>query len=130
MKKGIYEIIVEGKIITCRLNGSFSEGQAIEFDSKMKEIVGKISPAPFFVIFNLSEFTGATPEAFQVQERFNQWLATTTLVAKANIDGSEIISSIVDHHMPSRKVKLYGCFNSELDAKAWFERIRKELEKN
>jgi hypothetical protein len=123
MVRANYEIEISEQTIVARLIGSFGESLANSFTSELKHKITEISPSPFYLIINIIDFTGATPEAYQIQENFNQWLRNTSLVAKANVIDSQLISNIVGNQMPSRETELFRIFDSESQAFDWFESI-------
>ena len=123
MVRANYEIEISEQTIVARLVGSFGESLANSFTSELKQKITELSPSPFYLIINIIDFTGATPEAYQIQENFNQWLRNTSLVAKANVIDSQLISNIVGNQMPSRETELFRIFDSESQAFDWFESI-------
>lgn len=125
MVKASYEIEVSEQTIFVRLTGSFSEKLASNFTNELRQTITKICPSPFYLIINIIKFTGATPAAYALQEKFNQWLRNTSLIAKANVIDSKLISNIVGNQMPSRETELFKIFESEQDALAWFNTIQK-----
>lgn len=123
MLRASYEIEVSEQTIIARLIGNCSGKLAANFTNELKQTIRNISPKPFYLIINIIEFEGATPEAYQIQENFNQWLRSTNLVAKANVISSQLVSNIVGNQMPSRENQLFKICESEEEAKAWFESI-------
>lgn len=123
MLRARYEIEVSEQTVIARLIGSFSDSLATNFTTDLTKTISELSPSPFYLIINIKEFSGATPEAYQIQEKFNQWLRNTSLVAKANVIDSQLISNIVGNQMPSRETELFKIFDCENDATTWFQTL-------
>lgn len=98
---GEIEIILDGNIIIATLVGSFNEEGAIKYTESVKEIVKNLKGESYAILVDNSNLDGGTPEAYQVLEKYNQWLNSTNITAKAITVKDTITVDLIKSLSPS-----------------------------
>jgi hypothetical protein len=65
---------------------------------------------------------GATPDAFNISNKFNEWLNGQNMVAKAIVITSQVIKSIDQQWVPSKAVQNIEYFDNKDDALVWLNK--------
>jgi hypothetical protein len=104
------------------LKGAFNEfGVQIWFE-KLKLIVKQLNGKPFSILINYLEADGATPEAFQVANKYNSWLCEQNLTAKAIVASTLLaaidLSQISEQNRVNQKYKYFTTVPSAIE---WLE---------
>jgi len=122
LEHGKYTIIVEENIINVTLEEAFNEQGAQALAKELTEIINTFNQQKILILGNLLKLLGATPEAFAVSNKFNEWLNTQNLVAKALVINSATIKAIDQQRVPSKEVQNIAYFDNEADALSWLKK--------
>lgn len=125
---GSYDFRIEGNILFQTFIGMFSENSARAYLKEAQQLIKKFDGNPFFIVIDIREMDGATPEAYDMTEHYNQWVNTQHLVAKAIIVKNKVVGKIGSNRMPTLKTQNLQYFNDIDGALAWFESINKYQE--
>lgn len=117
---------LDKQIIRATLKGMFNELGAQEYTNTVKEYVLSLGSKPFAILINNLEMKGGTPEAYQELEKYNRWLNTQNLIAKAMVIESNLHQQMIDHYSPSRQSQNTRSFLTEEEAINW---LQQELSK-
>ncbi len=118
---GVYRLVKKGYIIEVALSGAFNEFGAIDWTEAVKEAIASYHGKPFAILMDLTQAQGATPEAFEVGERYNEWLNTQNLVAKAVVYGSHVLKDIELNIVKAKKKQHLKNFDDIEQARAWLK---------
>ncbi len=122
---GIVEVFIEESIITIKyvgeLNGEGIELGLIELRKSIEQFTGQ----PFCILADDLELSGATPEAFEILNEFDNWVNTQCLVAKATVIKSKVLLKIINSNIPARKNQNLRGFENIDEALQW---LHNELE--
>lgn len=121
VEHGENTIIVKENIIHITLKGGFNEYGAKDVSRKTKEIICAFNQKRFLMLVNLLNLEGATPEAFNTSNEFNEWLNSQNMVAKAIVITSQTIKAIDQQWVPSKTVQNIEYFDNEEDALKWLK---------
>lgn len=104
------------------LKGAFNEYGVQVWFEKLKTIVNQLHGKPFTILINYLEADGATPEAFQVANKYNSWLCEQNLTAKAIVT-SPILAAIdlAQINEKNRKQQNYKYFITVPSALEWLK---------
>ena len=116
-------IIVKNNVIHITLNGAFNEYGANKVSKNTKEIIRAFKNRRFMILTNLLSLDGATPEAFNESNEFNEWLNKRTMIAKAIVITSQAIKAIVQQRVPSQAFQNIEYFENENDAINWLTKF-------
>lgn len=122
LEHGKYAIIVDENIINITLEEAFNEQGAKALAKELTEIINNFNQQKILILGNLLKLPGATPEAFAVSNKFNEWLNTQNLVAKALVINSPAIKAIDQQRVPSKEVQHIAYFDNEADALNWLKK--------
>jgi len=114
-------IHVEENIIVAKLIGAFNGEGAKKYTNGMKKAVKDLQGKSFLMLVNDLKLEGGTPEALQELEKYNSWLTTQKLIAKAMVVKSNMLIEIIDKFSPSQKLQKYAFFDNEKDAYTWLK---------
>ena len=112
---------LHGCIIVSTLIGSFNGAGARVYVQGIKRIINSLHGEPFAILVDNSDMHGATPEAYEELERYNQWSMQKNLVAKAFIIPSKATIEIVKSHSPSITRQNIKSFKDKASAIEWLE---------
>lgn len=116
---GKYEISVRDYQITTTLFGSYNTQGIEAWISEMKKSILSFSGEPFVILVNELEATGATPEALERGNEYNEWLNHQSLVAKAVVYSEDIYEEIDKKSLPARSQQNIKFFKKVKDAQLW-----------
>lgn len=122
IEHGESTIVAKENIIHITLKGAFNEYGAIDVSKKTMEIIRNFNQKRFMLLVNLLNLDGATPEAFNISNEFNEWLNSQNMVAKAIVITSQVIKAIDQQWVPSKVVQNIEYFDSENDALIWLKK--------
>lgn len=105
--------------ITLELNGAFNEVAVHHCSIEVKSAIRSLEGAAFTLINNGESFDGATPEAYEATEKFNEWLNTQNLIAKANITKSKVIAGLSKKLVNALKDQNVRFFDNIDEAEKW-----------
>jgi len=116
---GGYNITISDNIISIVAKGAFNEIGFQGIAVQLRELVSNLSGAPFYILVDLSELDGATPEAFNELEILNQWLNTQNMQAKALVINSAVNEMIIKKRTPALQKQNVQRFTDRLAAQQW-----------
>ena len=122
VEHGENTVIVKENIIHVTLKGAFNEYGAKDVSNKTKEIIRAFNQKRFTILINLLSLDGATPDAFNTSNEFNEWLNNQNMVAKAIVITSQTIKAVDQQWVPSKAVQNIEYFDNEDDALRWLEK--------
>lgn len=125
MEHGIFHISHQPRFLLIKLTESFNQEGSLAFTTAAKVAISELGPMPFALLFDITEFEGATPEAYQEIEALNIWLNTQKLIAKATVIKSRVQIAIANYLSPARKQQNTQHFYHHSDAQIW---LTQELE--
>ena len=111
------DFINETLVVT--LTGTFNDLAVERWTNEVKEIVSTYSGKPFKMLMDLSSTSGGTPEAFDVANRYNQWLNTQNLIAKAIIYSCKMNEAIEQKYVWAKEIQNIKTFNNRREAFDW-----------
>jgi len=118
---GKYSIDFINETLVVSLVGTFNEQAVENWTRDVKDIILSYSGKPFKMLMDLSCSTGGTPEALAVANRYNQWLNTQNLLAKAVIYASKMNQSIDEKYVWSKKEQNIKVCNNRREAFDWLD---------
>ena len=118
---GEVSFALQGNIIIATLVGSFNELGAEQYTEGLKSYINEFSQDPFAILVDNSLMDGGTPEAYQVLEKYNQWLNTTNMIAKAIVVQNSVTNELIEFLSPSIKFQTVKCFIEKVNAMEWPE---------
>lgn len=119
MEHGIFHIVHQPSFLLIKLTGSFNQEGSLAFITAAKRAITEFEQQAFALLFDITEFEGATPEAYEEIEVLNIWLNSQRLIAKATVIKSRIQISIVNYLSPARKSQNTQHFYHHSDAQIW-----------
>jgi len=124
---GEVSFTLQDNIIIATLVGSFNEFGAEKYTEGLKGYINDFAQESFAILVDNSLMDGGTPEAYQVLEKYNQWLNTTSMVAKAIVVQSLVTNELIEFLSPSIKHQTVKCFNEKAPALKWLQDRVKSL---
>ncbi len=116
---GEIKLTTQGGIIIARYVGQFNlQGLQIGVDN-IRAIIDQFNNEPFAMLIDDLDLIGGTPEAYAELERFNQWLGTQKLIAKATVIDSSVKLKIIDSLVCSRATQNHQAFSDVPTALSW-----------
>lgn len=116
---GTTEVLLDPPLIRVRAAGRFNLAGCERFCERVGAAVREMGESPFGMLIDNLEFEGGTPEAYAELDRFNAWLNTRPMVAKAMIVKSEVLQTIMDQLAPSRRQQNIRCFRESAEGERW-----------
>lgn len=112
---------VDGNIITVVMKGSFNE-YGFKFTAKrIKCIVDTFQDKEFYILMNMLETIGGTPELYKEANKYNEWLNNQNMVAKAVVIKSRVTWDIYNARVIANKIQVNKVFDNEPDALKWLK---------
>lgn len=127
MEHGIFHIAQKPNFLNIKLLGSFNQEGTLAFVKAMKAAIIEFNNLKFTLLFDITEFDGATPEAYKEVELYNLWLNNQKMVAKATVIRSRVQISIVNLLSPARQQQNTQNFYHYDEAEHW---LTQELTKS
>lgn len=93
---GNFSVHIKDSTIHVSSRGSFNVEGTLKCCEAIDNAIAQLSPSPFLICVDLTKFEGATPEAWDVTERFNESLINRPLTAKAIVANSRFVTSYVE----------------------------------
>jgi len=121
MVHGTFEITIDGSLIICKIIGAFNAEGAKRYVEAVKKQITARQSKPFKMLIDHLHFEGATPEAYEIANAYNEWLSTTNIVAKAVVSHSEVINQIELIYTPSKTTQNIQYFQTYEPAMSWLE---------
>ena len=121
---GDVSIRVENNIIIAETKGAFNEYGARKYtEAVKKEIKQRFGNSPFSMLVNIEKIDGGTPEAFVELEKYNEWLNSQQLIAKAMVTNSQTNIQLLEKYSPSRAKQNIKNFVCEKEALSWLKSL-------
>lgn len=121
---GTTEVLLDPPLIRVRAAGRFNLAGCKRFCEKVGAAVREMGESPFGMLIDNLDFEGGTPDAYAELDRFNAWLNTRPMVAKAMVVRSDVLLSIMDQLAPSRRQQNIQGFGTLAEGERW---LLKEL---
>lgn len=111
---------ISADIILATLVGSFNEIGAKAYVTAIRKEVNKQNK-PFAILVNNLKMEGGTPEAYQILQQHNNWLATTAIKAKAIVTKEMASIELIKSLSPAIKQLNMASFQEVDTALEWLE---------
>lgn len=109
----------EGNLVFAVYIGQMNlEGITIGLNG-LRKVIEELNGAPFTMLIDVLKVEGGTPEAYEELERFNQWLNTQAMVAKATIINSKLQLKLINALIQARKEQNNKTFEDQSEALDW-----------
>ncbi len=118
---GKHAIRVIGSIIIITMEGAFNEQGGKTLIGEVKHVINQFDGRKFSILMNLLAIEGGTPEAFAESEKYNTWLNSQNMVAKAIVSKSISFINIDRVRVPSKRKQNCRYFDTEKGAFNWLE---------
>ncbi|GAB2705115.1 STAS/SEC14 domain-containing protein [Aliiglaciecola aliphaticivorans] len=116
---GSYQFRVEDNIVYQTFRGMFSGHTAATYLSETKKMINQFDGKPFAMLIDISDMLGLTPEGYEMIDKFNHWVNSQNLVAKAIVVSNDVIGKIVSERVPELKKQNVRYFHDLHDAIEW-----------
>jgi hypothetical protein len=123
IEHGEVTFTLDENIIIVKLEGAFNEFGAKKYTAGVKQIINTFQGRPFSILINNLEVLGGTPEAYEELEKYNKWLNTQNLIAKAMVISSITTLNIINLLSPSRQSQNSKNFDNEEEALNWLKAL-------
>ena len=120
---GEYGITVDDNIISIAISEAFNEYCIIQLTAELKLIVSSFPHKAFFLIVDLLNSEGGTPEAFEESRKCNLWLDQQNIIAKAILSDSSTFIAINEARLRRTDKQLIQYFHTRSDAIHWFNSL-------
>lgn len=118
---GKFKITVDKNQITTELSGSFNAQGIENWIGEMKQTISSFTGKPFTILVNELAAKGATPDALEKANQYNDWLNSQNLVAKAVVYSELIYREIDKKSLPARAHQNIEFFSATNDAQQWID---------
>lgn len=71
---GNYELSVKDNIVNIVLTGSFNLEGSTKFCDELIEVIKSLNGNPYYIVQNVLNFEGGTPEAYKSADQANKWI--------------------------------------------------------
>jgi len=115
---GKYVVTVEGNLIIVTLEGSFNDYGIKKCIDQIKGAIEGLEVG-FYMLMKCSDMMGSTPESFAEVEKFNKWLNTQNMIAKAMVLTYTTTWDIINTRVPSIESQNIRSFDNESEAMDW-----------
>ncbi|NMP31312.1 hypothetical protein HII17_07040 [Thalassotalea sp. M1531] len=122
---GCVHIECQGNIIIATLTGAFNDLGANTYAQGVEKVVESFHENKYAILVDNTKLEGGTPEAYQIVEQHNQWLNSTSLVAKAFVVRSEVTTNLIKSLSPSVNQQTTKSFNEKSEAMKWLQTLLK-----
>lgn len=112
---------VSDNIVIVRMDGAFNEYGFITFVKKMKKVVEGFKGEQFSILMNMVEAAGGTPELRREAEKYNAWLNTQNMAAKAVVIECSVTLDIFKARVKNIKGQNMQSFKNEAEAIHWLQ---------
>lgn len=117
-------------MIDVSLSGNFNKEGIVAYSEGVKDAVTTMAGKPFVMLIDSRLIEGGTPEAYDALEKYNHWLSTQNLIAKAVVMKNVVTQAILEQRTPtlSKQNTLY--FDNRNDAFKWLNHSLSKHRKN
>jgi hypothetical protein len=118
---GDYHLILNQYIIEVTLVGAFNDLGVKAWTEAVKNTIKLFDGKPFAILMDLTQAQGATPEAFEVANQYNEWLNTQNMIAKAVVFGNRILQEIEQVMVKAKQKQKIKNFFDVNEARLWLQ---------
>ncbi|MEW9797651.1 STAS/SEC14 domain-containing protein [Alteromonas sp. CYL-A6] len=112
-------VCTEGSIILTSFHGAFNADGIKEYIEKVKAEIARFAGQPFKMLVDDTDIEGGTPDAYEELNRYNEWLNTQPIVAKAFVVKQSVVKDIVLSRTPALKSQQIAFFHEKAEAIDW-----------
>lgn len=116
---GKYSVEVDGDIIDVSLSGNFNKEGIVAYSERVREAVLAMAGKPFAMLIDSRLIEGGTPDAYDALEKYNHWLSTQKLIAKAVVMKNVVAQAILAQRTPTLTKQNTLYFDNRDDAVKW-----------
>ena len=121
LSQGTTDVKLNGQVIEAIFIGSFNENAINEYARKIKAIIDTLHSAKFAMLVDDRAVEGGTPEAYAALNKYNEWLNSQALVAKAFVIDSSMTRSILKQRTPALEKQNVAYFEDVALAREWLQ---------
>lgn len=126
VKHGDYKVTVENSVISVTFIGMFNEVASQHVCTQVEDIINGMNGASFYMLFNMLDYEGSTPEAHKVGNKHFEWLEQQNCIGRATIVTQQALIYIARNEQSSLrhsniKTKM---FDNVADGKAWLQSMQ------
>ncbi len=118
---GRHQVELVGNILQVKLIGSFNDEGVRAYSLSVQQAIEHLKGQPFAMLIDDLDVEGGTPEAFEELDKYNLWLATKPIIAKAFIIKSLALKEIILERTPALKNQEIAFFEDHVSALAWLQ---------
>jgi len=122
MQHGEYSIENQGDIIRFTIKGLFNEFSIRSYSRELQDEISR-QKGQFGLLEIALDYEGATPEAFEESNKFNEWLNSTLCVGKAIVIGNPFFYRVSENNQSSLKNQNVRIFKEESEARTWLNSL-------
>jgi hypothetical protein len=123
LRNGTHSIEVTENIVFIIINEAFNEYDMKAITEELKLVIEDFQQNAFFLLVDIQNSEGGTPEGFEESRKFNMWLDEQNLIAKAIICSYSILIEINESRVRDTNKQLIQYFHNKTDAKNWFQSL-------
>ncbi len=123
---GNFFVRIEKNIIITRIEGLFNEFAVKSYNKMEKEAISTFNGEKFCMLVEAMDFEGATPEAYKINNDFNEKYINKDLTAKAVISNHMVHLQISLKQQPAFKKQNIKYFDNTEDGFKWLRQFEKE----
>lgn len=112
---------VKDNIIFVKMRGAFNEYGFNTFVKRIKEVVENFTGEEFSILMNMIEAEGGTPELHTEAVKYNEWLNTQNMAAKAVVIECPVTLDIFKARVKNIQFQNMKSFKNEPDAIQWLK---------
>lgn len=112
---------VDGNIITVVMKGAFNEYGFRAFANRINQIIADFKGEKFYLLMDMTESIGGTPELYLEADKYNEWLNSQNMVAKAIVINSIVNLNIYKVRVKATLVQDHKFFDNDIDALKWLK---------
>ena len=119
LRHGQHDIRVEDNIIFITMFDDFNEYDIKAITAELQTLIEQFQQTPFFLLIDILNCEGGTPEAFEESRKFNHWLDQQNLKAKAILCRSNVLKEINEARVRQTNKQLIQYFDTKAQAMKW-----------
>lgn len=112
---------VNKNIITVVMKGAFNEYGFRSFVNRISQIIAEFKGEKFYLLMDMTESIGGTPELYLEADKYNEWLNSQNMIAKAIVINSIVNLNIYKARVKSTLVQDHKFFDNDIDAFTWLK---------
>lgn len=121
VEHGDYTVTIEDSIIYVTFVGMFNDIASQKLCTYVETLIENMDGAAFYLLFNMLEYEGSTPEAHKVGDQHFKWLETQNCIARASVVSSMLLVEISRNEQAALRESSITSkvFDNEYDARKW-----------